>query len=123
MRRLAQSGLPELPVVSRSNIRELRGTISAKDVLDAFAIGRPDAAAGCRNQGVAEAIRGVLTVLMALALLMGFLNYFFRIQRTNRASSNYRAAQELMQRGSYAEAMSSIATLYPLPIASITAWR
>jgi chloride channel protein, CIC family len=105
MQRLAQSGLPELPVVSRSNIRELRGTISVKDVLDAFAIGRPDAAAAAETKASPKLFAGVLTVLMAMALLMGFLNYFFRIERTNRASSDYRAAQELMQRGSYAEAV------------------
>jgi chloride channel protein, CIC family len=105
MRRLAESGLPELPVVSRSNIRELRGTISAKDVLDAFAIGRPDAAAAAETKASPKLFAGVLAVLMAMALLMGFLNYFFRIQRTSRAGSDYRAAQELMQHGSYAEAI------------------
>jgi tetratricopeptide (TPR) repeat protein len=105
MRRLAQSGLPELPVVSRGNIRELRGTISTKDVLDAFAIGKPDSDGAAETKASTKLFAGVLAVLMAMALLMGFLNYFFRIQRTSRASSDYRAAQELMQRGSYAEAI------------------
>jgi CBS domain-containing protein len=49
MQRLTQSGLAELPVVSRGNIRELRGTISAKDVLDALARGRPAAAVYVRH--------------------------------------------------------------------------
>jgi tetratricopeptide (TPR) repeat protein/CBS domain-containing protein len=105
MRRLAESGLPELPVVSRSNIRELRGTISAKDVLDAFAIGRPAAAAVAETKASPKLFAGVLTVLMAMALLMGFLNYYFRLERTNRASSYFREAQALMERGSYEEAI------------------
>ena len=48
---------------------------------------------------------GVVGALVALALLMGFLNYFFRLERTNRANNYYRAAQELMQCGSYEEAI------------------
>ena len=104
MRRLAETGLPELPVVSRGNIREMRGTISAKDVLDAFAIGRP-ADAAAESKASPKLFAGVLTALMVLALLMGFLNYFFRVQRTNRASAYFQAAQQLMQRGSYEEAI------------------
>jgi chloride channel protein, CIC family len=104
MRRLAESGLAELPVVSRSNIRELRGTISSKDIVDAFAIGRPEADT-VETKASPRLFAGVLTVLMALALLMGFLNYFFRMQRTSRASGDYQAAQELMQHGNYAEAI------------------
>jgi CIC family chloride channel protein len=105
MQRIAQSGLPELPVVSRSNIRELRGTISAKDVLDAFALGRPAAAVPNEAKASPKLFMGVVAALMAMALLMGFLNYFFRIERTNRANGYFRAAQELMQRGSYEEAI------------------
>ncbi len=105
MTRLAQSGLPELPVVSRSNIRELRGAISAKDVLDAFALGRPASATVAETTASPKLFAGVLAVLMAMALLMGFLNYFFRVERTSRANAYYRAAQELMQSGSYDEAI------------------
>jgi CIC family chloride channel protein len=105
MQRLAQSGLAELPVVSRGNIREVRGTISAKDVLDAFALGRPAAAVAAETKTTRKLFVGVVAALMAMALLMGFLNYFFRLERTNRANGYYRAAQELMQRGSYEEAI------------------
>ena len=104
MQRLAQSGLSELPVVSRSNVRELRGTISAKDILEAFAIGRPVAAVS-ETKASPKLFAGVLTVLMAMALLMGFLNYFFRLERTKRANSDYRTAEALMQRGDYEEAI------------------
>jgi tetratricopeptide (TPR) repeat protein/CBS domain-containing protein len=104
MQRLAQSGLAELPVVSRSNIRELRGTISSKDVVDAFAMGRPETAAS-ETKASPRLFAGVLTVLMALALLMGCLNYFFRMERANRAGADYQSAQELMRRGSYEEAV------------------
>src|SRR5208283_499630 len=40
MRRLAETGLKVLPVVSRTNIRELKGTISMQDILAAYAMGK-----------------------------------------------------------------------------------
>ena len=105
MQRLSQTGLAELPVVSRSNIRELRGTISTKDVLDAFALGSPASTTVAETKASPKLFAGVLTVLIAMALLMGFLNYYFRIERANRANNYYRAAQELMQRGDYDDAI------------------
>ena len=39
MRRLAESGLKVLPVVSRTNVRDLKGTISLENVLAAYAMG------------------------------------------------------------------------------------
>ena len=66
-------------MVSRSNIRELRGTISAKDVLDAFALGRPAAAVAAETKTTRKLFVGVVAALMAMALLIGFLNYFFRL--------------------------------------------
>src|SRR3984885_5972862 len=74
MQRIAQSGLAELPVVSRGNIRELRGTISAKDVLDAFALGTPAAAVAAETKTSRKLYAGVVAGLMGMGLLRGFLN-------------------------------------------------
>ncbi len=105
MRRILQSGLPVLPVVSRTNIRDLRGTISVKDILDAYSIVQP-AAQPAGKQASPRLFAGVMAAMVALVLLMGFLNYFMRIQRTNRARATYAEAQELMKRGRYDEAIS-----------------
>jgi tetratricopeptide (TPR) repeat protein/CBS domain-containing protein len=105
MRRIVQSGLPALPVVSRQNIRELRGTIAMQDIFDSYALAKP-ASAPTVAQASPRLFAGVLSVLLALALLMGFLNYFLRIQRTSRAQANYQTARQLMQRGAYDEAIT-----------------
>jgi hypothetical protein len=63
----------------------------------------------------------VVAALMAMALMMGFLNYLFRLERTNRANGYYRAAEELMRHGSYEEAIARYR--FPRRTASITAWR
>lgn len=104
MRRIVQSRLPALPVVSRTNIRELRGTISVQDILDAYAIAKPAAAA--ETQASPRLFAGVMAAMVALALLMGFLNYFMRIQRTSRAHANFEKAQELVKSGRYDDAIT-----------------
>jgi CIC family chloride channel protein len=40
MRKIAECGLPVLPVVSRANVRELKGTISLDDILAAYRISK-----------------------------------------------------------------------------------
>ena len=104
MRRITQSGLTALPVVSRSNLRDLKGTISVQDVLDSYAIARP-AEAPNEPQASPRLFAAVVATLMGLALLIGFVNYFQRLERTNRARHEYETAQQLMQQGSYEEAV------------------
>ena len=41
MQRFAQSGRTVLPVVSRANVRELKGTVSVADIVAAYGIGKP----------------------------------------------------------------------------------
>ena len=104
MRRLVQSKLPALPVVSRSNIRELRGTISVQDILDTYALSTPSAREA--EPASPRLFGGVLAALFALALLMGCLNYMLRVQRTNRSRATFQQARELMKSGRYDEAIS-----------------
>jgi CIC family chloride channel protein len=104
MRRVVQSGLPALPVVSRANIRELRGTISVQDIVDSYAIAKPAAAAEAQTSP--RLFAGVMTAIVALVILMGFLNYFLRIERTSRAHASFEKAQELMKSGRYDDAIA-----------------
>ncbi len=104
MRRIVQSGLPALPVVSRGNIRELRGVVSVQDILDSFALAQPASAA--EKQVSPRLFAGVLAAMAGLALLMGCLNYFLRVQRSSRAQANYEQAQQLMTNGRFDEAIA-----------------
>lgn len=105
MRRIVQSKLPRLPVVSRSNIRELRGTVSVQDILDTYGLSQP-APGAAQTQASPRLFAGVMTAMVALALLMGCINYFLRVQRTNRAQATFAQAQELMKAGRYDEAIA-----------------
>ena len=94
MRRIAGSGLKALPVVSRENERELKGTVSVADILDAYGIGRPstDAAEPAPSAGALPGKRLVVVgtaVLIALGILAGILNYSLGAQRTARAERYY----------------------------------
>jgi CIC family chloride channel protein len=107
LRRLAEGRIAVLPVVSRANVREFKGTISVDDIMQTYAIGRPSAAA--EPAGPAKSpvrlLAGVTASLVVLGLLLGFLNYFYREQRTNRAQHYFAAANELMQKDRYDEAV------------------
>ncbi|HMF74431.1 MAG TPA: chloride channel protein [Bryobacteraceae bacterium] len=110
MRRMAETKLTVLPVVSRTNVRDLKGTISMQDVLDTYALGgrqeRPKASGAETKKIPVKLFTGVLAALLGLALLMGFLNYFYREQRTGRAQQYYQEATDLMQKERYEEAIA-----------------
>ena len=109
MRRIGASGLKVLPVVSRDNVRELRGLISVPDILAAYAIGQPpaesevEAHGGIRHPG--RLLGGLTAAGLVLVLLAGFLNYRFREERTGRAVQAWRAGNELMRKERYDEAI------------------
>jgi CIC family chloride channel protein len=105
LQRLAQSGLPVLPVVSRTNIRELKGTVSLRDVMGAYALGRPaplpsPGARRTRHRGFA----GTLVVLSALVLLAGWLQFVFRAERADRGGRYAAEGYRLMGTARYDEA-------------------
>jgi CIC family chloride channel protein len=106
--RLAQQDLKVLPVVSRANVRELKGTVTLEDVLTAYRIGRrTEEAAGARPATtrritpLAAAVAG----LVVLFLLAGFLNYFYRARRAARAEQYYQAGNALVKAQRYEEAV------------------
>lgn len=115
MHRLAQSGLPVLPVVSRTNVRDVQGTISLPDVLAAYRIGQahePQAHEQPSAAGMADppATRRLLVRLVAavagVAFLAASLNYYYRAERVGRAQRYYQAGEELLAAGRYDEAIA-----------------
>jgi len=109
IQRLAQSHLKSLPVVSRSNVRELIGVISLSDVLKTYSVGAPGqplADEAARGKAVpARLLAGVAAALVAVVILSGFLNYFYRAERINRASRYYQAGTQLLAKERYDEAI------------------
>jgi hypothetical protein len=107
LERLASSELPVLPVVSRANVRELKGTISLEDMLAAYRIGRaasqPSGAAPRPSVSPAAIALGGLIVLLVLA---GFLNYFYRSGQTARAQRSFQAGTEFVKQNRYEEAVT-----------------
>jgi tetratricopeptide (TPR) repeat protein len=105
MRRIVQSKLEALPVVSRSNIRELRGAVSVQNILDSYAVANPASQSG-EKQASPRLFVGAMAALIGLALLLGCLNYFLRLQRTSRARASFEHAQEAMKEGRYEDAVA-----------------
>ena len=110
MRRIAESGLKALPVVSRENVRELKGTVSIADILNAYGIGRtqPASAAPVETGGAIPGKRLFVVataVLIVLGIVAGLVNYGLGAQRTARAESAYQAGNQLFARERYEEAI------------------
>jgi CIC family chloride channel protein len=106
MRRLAQSGLDALPVVSRSNTRELVGGLSRRDALAAYGSEHKTAEPAYRESRTPVALLGgVLIVLAAMVALAGFLSYYYRSERSARANQYYLGGNQLMAKERYQEAI------------------
>jgi chloride channel protein, CIC family len=109
IRRLAETGLEVLPVVSRTNLRELNGVISMQDVVAAYAVGRVSdagtAAPGAPVRRPVLLLAGVLAVLISAAAAGGFLSYYYRAQRAGRAQRAYQQGNVYMAKDLYPEAV------------------
>jgi CIC family chloride channel protein len=106
MRRLAGGRVKALPVVSRTNLYELKGMISLSDILSAYALsGRPE----METQGEAPAGRrllaGLLAAVVAVAIAGGFLSYYYRAERGKRGEQAFAAGEELLRKERLPEAI------------------
>jgi tetratricopeptide (TPR) repeat protein len=108
LRRMAHSKLNVLPVVGRADIRDLKGIVSLKDILEAYGV------AGDKNQPklASEEIQssrrllpGVIAAGLAVLLVIGFLNYYYRSARSHRADEYYKNGNELLQQDRDEEAV------------------
>jgi CIC family chloride channel protein len=109
LRRMAQSKLNVLPVVSRSNVRELRGLVSLQGVLHAYGVVQEPAAAPPPVEEQARTspkfVPGMIAALLVLVFLIGFLHYFYRSQRGERAEQYFKTGSELLLQGRDQEAV------------------
>ncbi|MGA3078649.1 MAG: chloride channel protein [Bryobacteraceae bacterium] len=107
MRRLAETGLKVLPVVSRTNIRELKGTISMQGILAAYAMGNVDREAEpvLPKGKPAMLLAGVLAVLIGLGVVAGLLSYYYRTERAGRAQHFFQLGNQYLQRDLYDDAI------------------
>jgi tetratricopeptide (TPR) repeat protein len=106
---LADGRTAVLPVLSRTDIRELKGTISLPDVLGAYAMangfpGEPAGAAGAVPSATRMLV-GVVAALMGVAVLGGMLSYYYRAERTGKAEKAYADGNELLQKDRLPEAI------------------
>ena len=107
MRRLAETGLKVLPVVSRTNTRELKGTISMEGILAAYAMGKVEEEAEplLPKGKPAVLLAGVLAVLIGLGVVAGLLSYYYRTERAGRAQHFYQLGNRYLQRDLYDDAI------------------
>jgi CIC family chloride channel protein len=106
---LAAGEVKVLPVLSRTNIRDLKGTISLADGLAAYAGGGSVEEAYEASEPVSlptAMLSGALAALVAVVMVAGFLNYFYRAERGKKAEQAYEAANELLQKDRLQEAIA-----------------
>ena len=109
LRRMAQSGLNVLPVVSRANLHQLIGVISLSDVMAAYGLEKRDLQAGSgfttTTPPNGAASGGIIAALILAFVVTAFLSYFYRTQRVTRAQQFFKQGAELMQADRYEEAV------------------
>jgi CIC family chloride channel protein len=107
MRRLGETGLKVLPVVSRTNVRELKGAISMQDILAAYAMGNveQEAQPALPAGRPVALLGGVLAVLIVLGAVGGLLSYYYRSERAGRAQHYYELGTQYLQKERYDEAI------------------
>ena len=108
LRRMAQSKLNVLPVVNRADIRDLKGVVTLKDVLQAYGLSGGKGAAHPAIEPMQASRRllpGVLAAGLGVLLVIGFLNYYYRSARSERAQQYYKTGNELLQQDRDEEAV------------------
>jgi chloride channel protein, CIC family len=107
LRRMAQGKLNLMPVVSRADIRDLKGVISLKDILEAYGVaGTKVLAQGAPEEKVSRRlVPGVLAAGLGVLLVIGFLNYYYRSARVARAEDYYKTGNAFLQQDRDEEAV------------------
>lgn len=109
MRRMAHHKLKELPVVSRTDVRDLRAVVSLHDILAAYGL-EGDHREAAKPEGYdgrvpARVLVRTLAVLLFAALLAAFGSTYYHAFRTKRAQQDFAHANQLMAKDRYEEAI------------------
>jgi CIC family chloride channel protein len=109
LRRMAGTGLKVLPVVSRSNLRELKGIVSVQDILNAYGLGnqprRATQAVVQESASPAPLLVGISAGLLSLFVLTGILIYTYRAERRAVAEDAFKKGNGFVRQGLNAEAI------------------
>jgi CIC family chloride channel protein len=109
LRRMAQSHLNLLPVIDRSNPQQVIGVLGLRDAVDAYKQENGgEVAEGMvkkEKRAPAAVLGGIAIVIVLMIGLAGFLSYFYRSQRAERAEQFAVSASDLMKNGRYQEAI------------------
>jgi CIC family chloride channel protein len=108
MRRMAHTKLNVLPVVGRAEIRDLKGVVSLQDILQAYGVAGEKSEAEAESEEIHPSTRlvpGVIAAGLAVLLVIGFINYYYRSERSQRSADYYKTATALLQQGRNDEAV------------------
>jgi CIC family chloride channel protein len=105
LRRIAESGLPALSVVSREDVRRVLGTISVDDILAAYRTPHTQAVVP-ETTVPSRLVLRVLAAVAAVVFVAGLLNYFYRGERAARAEQHFVVGNRLMSEHRYDDAIS-----------------
>jgi len=98
LRRMARAHMNVLPVVSRSNIRELKGIVAIDEILRAYGSDAeheneaPPLREGSRSK---RFLPGLIAAALGILILISFLNYYYRSTRTERAAEYFKTGTAL----------------------------
>ena len=110
MRRMAKAGLNALPVVSRTNVRELKGVISIRDIMTAYGLEKDESRPEIPPPPKAAPQRlfaGIVAALVLATVVVAFLSYSYRAQRATRARQFSKLGTELAAKERYDEAIQN----------------
>ena len=109
MRWLAGGRIPALPVLSRLDARELKGTISLADVLAAYDMGSPSGSTAAQSPEPrrlpTKLLAGLSAAVIAILIGSGVLNFVYRAERVKRAERYFEAGNGLMRQERFPEAI------------------
>lgn len=111
LRRMAHTKLNVLPVVGRIDIRDLKGLVSLQDILQAYGVAGekvPAQIATEESRTSGRLVPGVIAAGLAVLLVIGFLNYYYRSARTERAQQFYKTGNELLLQNRNDEAVQQL---------------
>jgi tetratricopeptide (TPR) repeat protein len=100
LRHMAQAKLNVLPVVSRTNVRNLRGVVTLNGILRAYGVSEAEEAvpepAHSVTRRTGAFLPGLIAATLGALLLVGFLNYYYRSERAARADRYFKAGNDLV---------------------------